>query len=495
MERLPVPAVFVLLGASGSGKSTWAEATFDGRSVVSSDRLRALTGEGPQDQAASTDAFSLLEQAVDARLRRRLTTIIDTVGHDPERRRRWVTAARTAGLPAIAVYFDVSAAACKARNRTRDRRVPERVIDAQARALREQRPGLDDEGFDAVVVIDDDTRPSTTVPAAVAAASAAAHRQEAAPTDLAFGLHVSTFDLRGGADELGERLAEIAVAAEKSGFSSIRVMDHPMQIPQVGRAWDPILEPFTTLAHVAAHTDRVTVGPLVAGVTYRNVGLLGKTVASLDVLSGGRAECGIGAAWYERDHLAYGYRFPSLDERYALLEDALQLLPALWGPGTKPFEGRVLRAAETVCYPRPLRGTVPILVGGQGERRTLRLVARHADACNLQGTPDVVSAKLTVLAEHCAVEQRDPADVRVTHLSNALVGDDHAHVEELVDRHAPPRGRDRWRSQVHAGTAADQVGRYRQLADAGVQEAIVSLTGLTDAADVERFAPVIDAFR
>lgn len=494
MERIPVPSVVVLIGASGSGKSTWAASTFDGRSVVSSDALRALVGEDERDQAASTAAFDLLDQAVAARLRRRLTTVIDTVGHDAERRRQWIDAARSARLPVYAVHFDVSAAVCKARNRQRERRVPEAVIDGQVRGIAAQADGLTGEGFDDVIVVDDATTPATTVPAGVAATAAQARVQREAPVGLTFGLHVSSFDLRGGPGEMGERLAGIARAAEEAGFASLRVMDHPMQIPQVGRPWDPILEPFTALAHMAAHTERVVVGPLVAGVTYRNVAQLGKMIAGLDVLSGGRAECGLGAAWYERDHVAHGHDFPPLDDRYRLLEDALELLPLLWGPGTKPYEGRVLRIAEAVCYPRPLRGSVPILVGGQGERRTLRLVARHADACNLQGEADVVEAKLAVLAEHCRAADRDPSSVRVTHLSTSLTGRDDAEVADLVDALAPARNRDRWRAQVHAGTTDDQVGRFRGLADAGVQEAIVVLAGMVDEAAVERFAPVVSAF-
>ncbi len=489
-----MPSVVVLIGASGSGKSTWASATFDGRSVVSSDALRALVGEDERDQRASTVAFELLDRAIDERLRRTLTTVIDTVGHDLDRRRGWIDAARAAGLPVYAVVFEVPAAVCKARNRTRDRRVPDTVIDGQHRAIREQRELIDGEGFDAVLVVDDSTRPTATVAARVAATAAHVERQAADPVGLRFGLQLSSFDLRGGPGELGERLASVAKAAEQVGFTSIRVMDHPIQIPQAGRAWDDILEPFTTLTHLAAHTESVTIGPLVAGITYRNVAHLGKTVASLDVLSGGRVECGLGAAWYERDHTAYGYTFPSLDDRYRLLEDALEFLPVLWGAGTKSYSGRVLRIPESICYPRPLRGSVPILVGGQGERRTLRLVARHAAACNLQGEPDLVARKVAVLAEHCRTEGREPSDVRVTHLSSALVGADDEEVASLVDALAPARGRDHWVAAQHAGTVDDQIGRFRALADVGVDEAIVALTGLVDEVAVERFAPVISAF-
>ena len=148
-------------------------------------------------------------------------------------------------------------------------------------------------------------------------------------------------------------------AAEAVGFDSIWLMDHFRQIPMFGPAWHDMLESTTTLAHLAAVTERVRLGAMVAGITYRNVALLGKIVATLDVLSGGRAWCGLGLGWYEQEHRAYGWPFPSRSERYALLEDALQLLPLLWGPGTPAFEGRVLRVPEAMCYPRPLQARVP----------------------------------------------------------------------------------------------------------------------------------------
>src|SRR6185437_792135 len=143
------------------------------------------------------------------------------------------------------------------------------------------------------------------------------------------------------------RLRAIAEAAEQAGFDAIYVMDHFRQIPQVGRAWDDFLESYTTLAYLAACTSRVQLGALVTGITYRNVAHLGKIVATLDVLSGGRATCGLGLAWFAAEHAAYGWPFPAVAERYALLEDALRLLPVLWGPGSPPFEGTVLTVPET----------------------------------------------------------------------------------------------------------------------------------------------------
>jgi alkanesulfonate monooxygenase SsuD/methylene tetrahydromethanopterin reductase-like flavin-dependent oxidoreductase (luciferase family) len=216
----------------------------------------------------------------------------------------------------------------------------------------------------------------------------------------------------------------------------------------------------------------------VTGVGYRNLGHLAKLVATLDVLSGGRALCGLGAGWFEREHRLYGWEFPPLRERFARLEDALQLLPLMWGPGAPRFEGRTVTVEEAVCYPRPLQERIPILVGGSGERRTLRLVARHADACNLFGDPDTVRHKVGVLRGHCAAEGRDPADVSVTHLAAARV------IADGEERAGPG-----------AATAEEHVGRYRELAEAGVRTAIVGLGDADGPSSVERFAPVVAAFQ
>jgi F420-dependent oxidoreductase-like protein len=244
------------------------------------------------------------------------------------------------------------------------------------------------------------------------------------------------------------------------------VMDHFLQIPPVGREWEDMLESYTTLGYLAAATERIRLGTLVTGIAYRSLGHLAKLVATLDVLSGGRAICGIGAGWFEREHRLYGWDFPPLRERFARLEDALELLPLMWGPGSPRFEGRTLTVSEAICYPRPLQERVPILVGGGGERRTLRLVARHADACNLFGDTANVRHKLAVLHEHCAAEGRDPAAITVTHLASP----GNATVEE-------------------------HVGRYRELAEAGVQTAIVSLRDLDGPEAVHRLAEVVAAFR
>jgi alkanesulfonate monooxygenase SsuD/methylene tetrahydromethanopterin reductase-like flavin-dependent oxidoreductase (luciferase family) len=273
-------------------------------------------------------------------------------------------------------------------------------------------------------------------------------------------------------------------------------MDHFRQIPQVGRAWDDFLESYTTLAFLAACTERVRLGALVTGITYRNVAHLGKIVATLDVLSGGRASCGLGLAWFEQEHRAYGWAFPPPRQRYALLEDALRLLPLMWGPGSPSFEGEVLRVAEASCYPRPLQQHVPVLVGGGGERRTLRLAARYADAANVMGDLATVRRKGEILRGHCLEAGRDPDEVDLTHLSTVVVGADDAHVSELVER-LRPRHQDpaRYAAATSAGTVVDHIGRFRELADAGVGEVMVRLPAVRDGGDLEPCSRLIAAFR
>lgn len=484
--RLPSPCLVVLAGPVASGKSTWAAAHFRPDEVVSGDRLRAVVGAGEDDIAASADAFALLEEIVTRRVTRGLTTVIDTTGLDPADRARWRDLARTHRMASVAVAVDTPAAECRARNRARPHPVPAAVLTAQLRAWPAVRDAVRTEGFDQVIA----PEPVRVVAPAFATAGAAVVRQQERPVGLRFGLHLSTFP--GGAATLAPRLREIAAGAEAAGFDAIYVMDHFRQIPQVGRAWDDFLESFTTLAWLAACTDRVRLGTLVAGVTYRNVGHLAKIVATLDVLSGGRAVCGLGLGWFEAEHRAYGWPFPPVGERYALLEDALRALPVLWGPGAKPFHGTVVDLPDTAGYPRPLQEHVPVVLGGGGERRTLRLAARYADVANVLGDAATVARKAAVLREHCAGTGRA---VELSHLTTALVGADGAEVDALVDR-LRPRGADpaRYAAGVHAGTVEDQVGRFRELAEAGVAEVVLRLPG-EEARALERMATVIAAFR
>jgi F420-dependent oxidoreductase-like protein len=488
---LPAPCVVVLVGASGSGKSTWARTHFRTEQVVSSDALRAVVGQGEDDLAASDDAFSLLDQIVEHRVRRRLTTVIDTLGLDPRRRAAWRELAQTHDVATVCVAFAATAAECRARNRAAGKRVPDRVLSGQVAQFGDQHVGLAGEGWDLLL----EPAPVRTAPRKVARTAALAQAQAATPVGLRFGLQVPVFAWPDGARGLRAGLRTLAADAEAAGFSGIWVMDHFRQLPMFGPAWTDMLESYTTLAYLAAVTETVRLGTLVTDITARNVGHLGKIVATLDVLSGGRAMCGLGTGWHEEEHLAYGWPFPPLAERYALLEDALQALPLLWGKGAPSFDGQLLHMPELLGYPRPLQERVPILVGGNGERRTLRLAARYADACNVIGDAELVARKVEVLRAHCAEAGRDPAAVEVTQLSTTLVGRDAAELDDLVDRLRPRRmSAERYGATVNAGTVADQVGRFRALADAGVQTAILRLPDVAEPGAVERFGAVIAAF-
>jgi F420-dependent oxidoreductase-like protein len=496
--NLPAPCLVVLIGPGASGKSAWAAAHFPAGQIVSSDGLRALVGAGEDDVTASPEAFQLLEEVVRARLGRRLTTVIDTLGLDPERRREWLALARRHGLPCVAVGFDTPPAECRARNRARPRPIPAEVLRGQLGGWARTRELLPAEGFDAVLA----PQPVRVVPETFVTATTAARRQREEPTGLRFGLHLGSFSFPGSPAATAARLREIAAAAEWAGFDAIYVMDHFRQIPQIGRPWEDFLESYTTLSYLAACTDRVRLGALVTGITYRNVPHLGKIIATLDVLSDGRAVCGLGLAWFAAEHAAYGWRFPPVPERYALLEDALQLLPLLWGPGNPSFTGWVLTVPEAAGYPRPLQEHVPMLVGGGGERRTLRLAARYADAANVLGDLTAVRRKAAVLRAHCSDVGRDPAQVALTHLSTVLVGADDRQLAGLVDRLRPARQDPaRYAATVNAGTVTDHVGRFRELAEAGVAEVMVRLPDLTAAGTgsgieaLERMAEVISAFR
>jgi F420-dependent oxidoreductase-like protein len=490
--QLPAPCLVVLVGPGAAGKSSWAAEHFAADAVVSSDRLRAVVGAGEDDVTASTDAFALLDDIVRLRVGRRLTTVVDTLGLDRHRRTAWRDLARAHRMPVVAVAFDTPAGECRERNRARAKRIPADVLAAQLKAWPAVRDGLAEEGFDQVLRPD----PVRVVAAPFAGAAAAVRRQAERPTGLRFALHLGEFVAPGGAAGSRAWLREVAVGAEAAGFDAVYVMDHFRQIPQVGRPFDDMLESWTTLAYLAACTERVRLGTLVTGITYRNVAHLAKIVATLDVLSGGRAVCGVGLGWHAEEHRAYGWDFPSTRDRYAVLEDALQLLPVMWGPGSKPFRGRVLDVPETLCYPRPLQPHVPIVLGGGGERRTLRLAARYADAANVLGGLDVVRRKGEVLRAHCADVGRDPAEVELTHLSTVLVGRDDRHVAELVEARRPRRrSAETYAVSVNAGTVADQVGRFRELAEAGVAEVMVRLPDLADPTSLDRMADVVAAFR
>jgi len=277
------------------------------------------------------------------------------------------------------------------------------------------------------------------------------------------GLQISSFTWPGGAAAIGPTLGRVVRAADDAGFESIWVMDHFFQIRSVGAPTEPMLEGHTALGFMAANSTRARLGLMVGGVHYRVPGLWAKATTTLDVLSGGRAWLGIGAAWNEQESNGLGFPFPPLGERFELLEDTLRFVHDMWQGerGTeKPFEGRHVRATRLLNSPQALsKPHPPILVGGGGERKTLRLVAQYADACNVFGAPPMLQRKFEILRQHCADVGRDPEQIERTTLQN-------------VD--------------LTSETPAQVVDRFGELADAGAQHIIVGVRDVHDVSHVER---------
>ena len=232
------------------------------------------------------------------------------------------------------------------------------------------------------------------------------------------------------------KLDEIVTGAEAAGFERLSVMDHYFQIPQLGPAEHEMFEAYGLQHYIAARTSRLRLGVLATGVTYRHPGILAKQVTGLDVLSGGRAWLGIGAAWFEREHLGLGVPFPPLAERFERLEEAVRICLQMWSDDNGPFEGKHYRLAETICSPRPVQQPrPPVMIAGSGERKTLRLVARYADECNVNGAdPENVRRLFEVLRAHCETEGRDYDSVHRTAGTRLDPGADGANAGELVDR-------------------------------------------------------------
>lgn len=487
-QPIPDPALVVLIGASGSGKSAWAAGHYLAREIVSSDQLRSVVGSGENDLDASAEAFLLLDQIAAARTRRHLTTVVDTLGLDSGRRLSYLALARRAGLPAVAVLFDTDPAACRMRNAERARPVPAAVLEGQLRRVPDTAAQLSGEGWDLVLHQAADEDP--TEPAHTPGSQRARSEQVARPAELDFILQISRF---GWGDDPAGWLKAVALAAAAAGFAGIALMDHLIQVPQVGRAWEPIPEPWVTLGLLAGLDTSLRLGTLVTPVTFRAPGLVAKTAATLDALSAGRAFCGIGAGWWEREHAAFGLAFPPAAERLDQLETAIETMRALWQPGTKAYRGERATLPETTCYPRPV-SRIPVIVGGNGEQRTLAIAARLGDGCNLPSQLPVLDRKLAVLRAHCAAAGRDPAEVEVTVLDIPVLGQDRGHVADLVETLRGRISAAAFARGHHAGVAADHVGRYRLLADRGVRTVFVALPDLAGPGDLDRLAPVVRSF-
>jgi len=290
--------------------------------------------------------------------------------------------------------------------------------------------------------------------------------QNRAQMPVKFGLQINQFTWPGGPTAIGPTFGRIGSVADAAGFDSIWVMDHFFQIRGLGPPEAPMLEGQTALGFLAAHTERARLGLMVGGVHYRAPGLWIKATTTLDILSGGRAWLGIGAAWNEHESKALGFPFPPLGERFEWLEDTLQMAHGMWSGGSgsgESFEGRRVRATHLISSPQSIsRPRVPILVGGGGERKTLRLVAQYADACNVFGrSPEFVAGKFAILREHCDRLGRPYEEIERTALTS--VDPDAESTDQLVER-------------------------FGGLIEAGVQHMIFSVRGVADTSRLERLA-------
>jgi alkanesulfonate monooxygenase SsuD/methylene tetrahydromethanopterin reductase-like flavin-dependent oxidoreductase (luciferase family) len=351
---------------------------------------------------------------------------------------------------------------------------------AQAAAAREQ---LEAEAWDRVVVLEAEAGGPQPGPAA---ATAPAARDTGRPLDVV--LQVGRFPW---GEDPAAWLRSIALAADEAGFAGLALTDHLIQIPQVDRAWEPIPEPWVTLGLVAGLDTDLRLGTLVSPVTFRQPGIVAKTVATLDVLSGGRAFLGLGAGWWEREHLAFGIEFPPVAERLDQLEVCIETVRALWAKGTKAHEGMRVSLPETTAYPRPV-GEPEIIVGGSGELRTLRIAARLADACNLPSELGVLDHKTEVLRRHCLEVGRDPDEVAITVLDLPVVGTDRDDTWRRVERLRGRSAAASFAQRHHAGDAEHHRARYRVLAERGVRTVFLAVGDLDTADDVARLAPILD---
>ncbi len=311
---------------------------------------------------------------------------------------------------------------------------------------------------------------------------------------MRFGLQIPNFTLGVPDDQLFDRVADLARTAETTGFESVWVMDHFFQLPPLGGPPQPMLEAYTLLSALAARTSTVRLGALVTGVTYRNPAVLAKMVTTLDVVSRGRAVLGIGAAWYDVEHEGLGVDFPPVGERMDRLEEAVQICRAMFREEHPSFEGRYYRTSDAWNVPRPVQaGGPPILIGGGGERRTLRLVARYADMCNITGDAAMIGHKVGVLHRHCEAVGRDPAEITVSRLSTLVLTDSAEETAATWELLRSVVGDDA--AGYNVGQEDELVGQVEELREAGADYLIFNMP-TSDEATVRRAGEaLVGAFR
>jgi F420-dependent oxidoreductase-like protein len=299
-------------------------------------------------------------------------------------------------------------------------------------------------------------------------------------------LHLPNFNYPGVAPEdLFDKLVEIATTAENSGFSSISLMDHLHQIAMVGPPRNYMMEGSTMLAGIAARTEKLSLGLLVGSVTYRNPALAAKVTSTVDIVSKGRAWHGIGAGWFEEEHIAYGYDFPPLKTRFEMLEEHLQIVRSMFLGEHKTFHGTHFRIEEPYNNPLPIRGDIPILIGGSGERKTLRMVAQYGDGCSFFGDAERCTHLLGVLEAHCETVGRDPGEIAKTVMGTVCAAPTHEQAEAKVARlleMGMPQERVPMLTIGDADTIAEKV---QALADVGMEGMTISIPDVHDPETIE----------
>lgn len=307
---------------------------------------------------------------------------------------------------------------------------------------------------------------------------------------IRMGLQMPNFTFPGvTTDGLFEHVASMATTAESSGFDSVWVMDHFYQLPMLGRPEQEMFECYSLLTALAARTSKVRLGAMVGGMTYRNPAFLAKTVTGLDVISGGRAIWGIGAGWFEQEHLGYGYDFGTFTDRFEKLEEGLQIVKSMFANDTTSFDGKWFTVRDALNNPKPIQpGGPPVLIGGSGERKTLRMVAQYADACNVFGDAAAVARLMGILDEHCARLGRNPKDICRTRLATIAVGRTQEIAEELIAQRfggtrpsdMPEEMRGRLEAMMIYGDA-DHVGEQVQaLLDSGLDGLVFNMPNAHD---------------
>jgi F420-dependent oxidoreductase-like protein len=305
-----------------------------------------------------------------------------------------------------------------------------------------------------------------------------------------FGLQLPNFTLGVPDNELVDKVIEFATTAEDSGFDTLWVMDHFYQLPPLGGGDQPMLEAYSLLGALAVATNKAQLGTLVTGVTYRNPAMLAKIITTLDILSKGRAILGIGAAWHDIEHEGYGFDFPAVKERMDRLEEAVQICRLMFQQDHASFEGRYYSIKDARNLPRPIQAGGPkIMIGGGGEKRTLKLVAQYADQCNVTGDVDMIRHKIKVIADHCASVGRDPSEIAITRMATLVLTDTPEQTKQTKDFLAGAVGQEGV-GAFNIGEENEVIDQCAALFEAGVDELIFNMP-LSPVDDVRRAGGVL----